>query len=116
MHRSKRKASVRIDYSRLNSLGFDGEEEDGKEATSDMDPSVGDVYDSVNEVGDVRLQKPSGGEVTGKLTPEEMDKELQALTLEQEELKQSMVFQQQKNKVLLMRARALDLRHELEEE
>ncbi len=103
MHRSKRKASVRIDYSHLNSLGFDSEEE---EATGDMDPSVGDVYDSVKEVSDVRLQNPSGGDMTGELTPEEMDKELQALALEQEELKQHMVFQHQKNKLLMMRARA----------
>ncbi len=60
-----------------------------------MDPSVGDVYNSVKEVGDVSLQNPSGGDMTGELTPE--DKELQALALEQEELKQHMVFQQQKN-------------------
>ncbi len=53
MHCSKRKPSVRIDYSRLNNLGFDSEEEDRKEATGDMDPSVGDVYDSVNEIGNV---------------------------------------------------------------
>ncbi len=46
--------------------------------------------------------------------PEEMDKELHALALEQEEQKQDMVFQQQKNKLLLMRARAQDLRHDLE--
>ncbi len=58
MHHSKRKASDRIDYSRLNSLGFDSEEEDGKEATCGMDPSVDDVYDSENEVVDVRLQNP----------------------------------------------------------
>ncbi len=54
--------------------------------------------------------------MTDELTPEEMDKELQALALEQEELKQCMVFQRQKNKLLLMRVHVQDLRHDLEGE
>ncbi len=79
-----------------------------------MDPLVGDVYDSVNEVGDVRLQNPSGGDLIGELMAEEMDMELQAFALEQEDLKQCMMFQQQKIQLLLMRAHAQDLRHDLE--
>ncbi len=78
-----------------------------------MDPTGGIVYDGDNEV---RLQNPSGGDLTGEVMPEEMDTELQALALEQDELKQCMVFQQQKNKLLMMRVRAQDLRHELEGE
>ncbi len=100
IHHLKRKALVRTDYSHLNRLGFDSEEEDRKEATGDMDPSVGDV----------RLQNPSSGDVTGELMPEEMDKELQALA------KAMCGVPIAENKLLLMRAVAQDLRHELEGE
>ncbi len=51
-----------------------------------------------------------------ELTSENMELELQALALEEEELRKRMLFQQQRNKLLLMRAHAEELRQELQQE
>ncbi len=110
MYRTRRNTSVRRDYSCLNSVVFGSDGKEEKESLTDID------MDQVNTEKDCSLQNPSGGgeDKTNNLTPKEIDTEMYALAAEEDEHR--MINQQQKNKHLMMRAHACDLRQELDQE